>query len=195
MNRADADGNFNKDSTVNAREKAVELVRKMYLEEDDIEDVENDIIEAEKIWDSVVICPHKTIDMKAEVSISDNGPICKIMESLGATYSIDDHGKSLEIFSLEYGSTLDVNLFIDWYISYLYKTEEDEECMNDNDPDDLLNNVDSKGSNNSDHNWSKTTWTITPSKSVAGETWKCNSCYVINTIESDRCISCEAPVA
>ena len=160
----------------------------MCLEDDDIEDIENDITEAQKIWNTIVGGPEDTIDMGTVTSTSDNGPICKIMESLGATYSTDDHGKSLEIISSDHSSMLDFNSFLEWYIAYLYKNDEDEEYNNE------IENEYKTTSSNSNSNWNSTTWTIIPSTSVEGETWKCNSCYVINKIESKKCISCEAYV-
>ena len=173
-------------------EIAKQLVVKMSLEDDDIEDIENDIFEAQKIWTTIVGGPNNTIDMKTANSISDNGPICKIMESLGATYSIDDHGKSLELISLEHSNILDMNTFADWYIVYLYKNEEDDEYNNGTD---LHEDKKMDPIVNSNSTWNNTMWTVTPSTSVEGQTWKCNSCYVINKIESNKCISCEAVVS
>ena len=174
------------DTKFQANDKAKQLVVKMCLEDDDIEDIQNDIIEAQKIWNSIVGGPEDTIDMSTVASTSDDGPICKIMESLGATYSIDDHGNPLETISSKHNSSmLDFNSFVDWYIAYLYKNDDDEEYCSE------IEIEHTTTSTNSNSNWNSTTWTITPSTSIEGETWKCNSCYVINKLESKKCISCE----
>ncbi|GKY99450.1 hypothetical protein MPSEU_000899500 [Mayamaea pseudoterrestris] len=101
-----------------------------------------------------------------------------LINSMGATYCEEEHGKALN--QLAKSGQVFLDDFLKWYITYLF----DEECESDTET-------------------SKDKRTVAPSSSQSASwgitfrtdptSWKCNSCLVLNQGAVFTCAACETP--
>jgi hypothetical protein len=172
-------------ATPEKKQEDIDTLAKRYvidfgLDSDDLDEIKENICETQVAWRAIVGA-NSQIDMKSEIeSCCDDGPVCKLMEKVGATYCQKSHGKALREICSKSEYKLDENLFIDWYIRYLH-TPDDDFDIEDND----LNNdsVLSKSGT-----MDQVQWLIAPSgTSEVGKTWKCASCKTAPSIMCKLC--------
>ena len=200
--------------------KAGDYVKLLGLDIDDEEDVKDAILEADKAWHDVMGTINE-LDMSSKDSCGDDGPICKMMEALGTTYSTEDHGDALYELSRS-SAKLRKSMFIDWYVRYMFHDDDDidnDDDDNDNDNDDS-DNIDNDDDNNnrktnsgrteassndnskkvdsaskvSESSWGDVKWTVKPSNDsggLNGKSWQCETCLASNPWDKLACSCCE----
>ena len=114
------------------------------LDADEEEDVKDAILEADNAWQDVMGTVNE-VDMSSKDNCGDDGPICKIMEALGTTYSTEDHEDALYEISRS-SAKLRKSMFIDWYVRYMFHDEDiDDVHDQQSDVDSVDGNISNSG--------------------------------------------------
>mmetsp|Transcript_15583 Transcript_15583/g.14115 ORF Transcript_15583/g.14115 Transcript_15583/m.14115 type:complete len:240 (+) Transcript_15583:40-759(+) len=158
-----------------------EYIKELKLDDDQIDDINEELETAEKAWNTITTNNVITIDNDTDKHQLFSDLVIK----LGTTYSSDDHGVELsDRINESYELTKDA--FIDWYIRWVFQSDDDL-----NEDDNNINNDDSKEVSKS--GWTGISWSIAPtSTAITGETWKCSNCRIINKWNDRKCLACDS---
>jgi hypothetical protein len=109
------------------------------------------------------------------------------MINLGTTYCEEDHGVELKDLIQSNEDILSKDSFIDWYIRWVFKQDDD---LGDDNPEAEINNETDIPKSSG---WSGVSWSVKPSlEAVNGETWKCLKCRIINPWSEGKCLACDS---
>lgn len=151
------------------------------LDEDQLEDVQEEIDEALKAWQTIV-----GEDSYVNLSSTEDSFLSNLVTKLGTTYCEEDHGFELKNIA---GSEniLKRDSFVDWYVRWVFKIDDIEGDLDEEPEEDF-----SKPSGQN-KGWGNISWSVAPtSQATEGKSWKCINCKIINLWESHRCLACDS---
>jgi hypothetical protein len=106
----------------------LEFVKEFDLEEDETEEIDGEIESVEKAWKSLFGSVEASVNIDSPQEFQkENNKFDLVMTKLGTTYSEEEHGARLQELSNKHGKQLTIDVFLDWYISWLYKPEDEED--------------------------------------------------------------------
>jgi len=118
---------------------------------------------------------------------SDTMPSSKfgdLLESMGTTYCEEEHRRTLKRLGKD--GMISRNVFVDWYIEWLFGDEESEDFSEDGQEDDEPGEPEPKSQVKSE-GWGNIF------KSSEEGSWKCEVCSLVNAVSADACVACETP--
>ena len=150
---------------------AAAYVESLGLDADMVEDVQEEIDNAQRAWAKV---------SGGGAAAGDAAFYSALMGELGSAF---DEAVSGELLALEKGS---LQAFTDWYVKWLFHEEELE------DDDGGEGEEETTSGATKEANWSQVKWSVQPvAKPVEGVSWQCSTCRIINQWKDAKCLGCD----
>ena len=157
-------------------------------------EVQQELTRAREAWERCLDPLHASTTLEAvSESVAEREFLSRVLKDLGCEVEVEDmelRGQDAqEEAGTERRAAWTKDGFTDWYVRWLFQSEEDED-------DEDASTVELNGSNDkssSSRTWSSVQWTVAPSaEAVEGESWKCDHCRVLNSWSARRCVACES---
>jgi hypothetical protein len=170
---------------------ATQYVQELGLDAVDAEDIQAELDSARKAWVQVLGSATKQYEVRArqEDAVDGEGEVdavlSQLMTVLGATYRPEEHGVVLA--KVAGGTALSLEVFTDWYVRWLYKSEDSSDGNGDSSGEEEGDCGKSKPAVSAG-GWGSAKWTVAPRASK--DQWKCSVCSVVNSKADAECVAC-----
>ena len=160
-----------------------EFVALLCLEADEVEDVAMEMEDALEAWRDL-------LDDRQVVKLDEHPNIwTKLAKKLGTTHSSETCERTAKELADNEGNVTQ-SAFIDWYVRYVFKSDDDEEYVEEEVQ--VISTEKATTSDSKPSGWGNISWSVAPNSEVKeGETWKCKNCFIVNKWEQAQCIGCD----